>query len=284
MQAENSDYVQIASRVRDLMERHGIIERKQSGELARILSLSFSAAYRKLNSASPWTIEQINKVAAHFNESPAALLEAMTENERLPVTGEPHEATLTIGNKAIPCFAWIDGPLVEGQVAELVAIREQGRWHIRDMATTFEGVRYDVEKIEIYPRQIARLTIAVIEDDESTADNITEYLNAIGFNATPYYSTGSAMKAMLNQVFDGYVIDWCIGNETAEDIIKSIRASDHPTAPIILLTGQIEAGNADEVELARLVRRFNVDCKEKPARLHILAAELSKLLNLNQAV
>lgn len=270
----------LTKRVRELMDSHGIVERKQSSTLARILGLSFSAAYRKLHSSSRWTVQQINQVAAHFKESPAKLLESLNEISGLPTQDDPQEAVLTIGHKELPCLAWIDRPLSDGQTADLVAIQVRGRWRIYEMSAAPEGTRHDVEKIELYPKQFSRMSIAVIEDDEAAADNITEYLNAIGFKATPYYSLASALAAVAHHAYDGYLIDWFMGNETAEGLIKAIRTSGNVDAPIFLLTSKQENNIDMETELARLIRQYDVDCKEKPARLHIIGAELSKCLNL----
>jgi DNA-binding NtrC family response regulator len=140
---------------------------------------------------------------------------------------------------------------------------------------------FDVEKIEIHPKQISKLVIAVIDDEVGTADNVSEYLNAIGFKAIAFYDTATAAAAVHHQVFDGYVVDWLIGKETAEGLIQTIRSSSNPHAPIILLTGEISTGKVNETEVARLMRRFDVLCQEKPTRLPIIAVELSKALGLN---
>lgn len=279
MHTKNQVSSTLTKRVRDLMESHGISERKQSSVLARILGLSFSAAYRKLHSSS-WTFEQINTVAAHFKESPAKLLESLDEIVGLPTRADPQEAVLTVGHKEMPCLAWITRPLPDGQTADLVAIQEHGRWRICEMSAAPEGTKHDVEKIELYPKQFARMSIAVIEDDEAAADNLCEYLNAIGFKATPFYSLASAMADVQHHAYDGYLIDWFMGNETAEGLIAAIRKTGNIVAPIFLLTSTLESNIEMETELARLIRQYDVDCKEKPARLHIIGAELSKCLNL----
>src|ERR1700737_232683 len=61
--------------------------------------------------------------------------------------------------------------------------------------------------------------------------------------------------------------------------IRAVRASENPDAPIFVLTGELLTGKASESEISEVIRQFDVACYEKPARLAILVADLSKRLN-----
>ena len=52
--------------VRALMERHGLPRYRQSAWLADAMGLSYSQAHRRMNGTSPWTLEDLVKVAALF--------------------------------------------------------------------------------------------------------------------------------------------------------------------------------------------------------------------------
>nr|WP_277949550.1 helix-turn-helix domain-containing protein [Serratia marcescens] len=82
------DSQSIANRVRELFLHYGIGKRQHARELSRILDLSFSHAHRKLKGQSPWTLEQINSVAAALGETPAAIADLSAEHE----TTEPNMA------------------------------------------------------------------------------------------------------------------------------------------------------------------------------------------------
>ncbi|WP_288707738.1 helix-turn-helix domain-containing protein, partial [uncultured Serratia sp.] len=75
------DSQSIANRVRELFLHYGIGKRQHARELSRILDLSFSHAHRKLKGQSPWTLEQINSVAAALGETPAAIADLSAEHE-----------------------------------------------------------------------------------------------------------------------------------------------------------------------------------------------------------
>ncbi len=277
------DSAQIARRVRDLMERHDIAKHNQSSELARILALSFSQAHRKMRGNSPWTLVQIKKVASHFGEPPRTLIDTFTETEATPTKGVAHDSTLVIGEKELPCLAWIGNLFLSGRPSEYLAIRQNDSWRIYESDHAPSGAQFYVELIEIRPRQTEtdKPTIAVVDDERDSADVLCDYFNERGFKASPFYNTNEFLDSLRKNPFDGYVIDWMLGRGTSEKAIEEIRASENSEAPIILLTGELQTGKADESDIARVIRKYNVDCLEKPARLSLLTANLSKKLKLN---
>lgn len=123
------DSQSIANRVRELFLHYGIGKRQHARELSRILDLSFSHAHRKLKGQSPWTLEQINSVAAALGETPAAIADLSAEHE----TTEPNmarDAIFFVAGVAIPCVGHIGDELSAGRPAEFVALRVEGQWHI----------------------------------------------------------------------------------------------------------------------------------------------------------
>lgn len=287
MHSEDSpfDSLSIANRVRDLMDRHGVAKRAQASKLASILGLSFSAASRKMKGQLPWTLDQLNDVAAHFHETPSVLIEALPLDSA-PLPGEPQNAILEMEARTWPCLAWVGKELGNSTRAELVATRHDHTWHIHPVERAPSGPKFSVELIQFRPQQIEadRPTVAVVDDDKvaDTADIICEYLNERGFHAIAYYSAGSFQAAVHQTAFDAFVVDWLLDGETAEASIKDIRASENPQAPVFLLTGQLDAGNANEEDIARVIRTFDVNCLEKPARLPLLIAELSRKLGITE--
>lgn len=276
------DAVRLAEGVRHLMERCGIPRRRQCKELTHILQLSFSQAHRKLSGASPWTLDQLQKITAHFS-APLDMLEhdaAQLTGTVEPGRGSVHDALFVVGERELPCSAWIGDPVGMQYRAEFIAMEEDGLWRIVENTAAFDapGRRYQVDKVEIHIRQPHVPSIAVLDDDRGSADNLRDYLNQTGFKATAFYS-GAALEAALGEsAYDGYVLDWLLGSATTERLIRRIRTSGQASAPIILLTGQLVTGMANESDVARVIVQFNVDCQEKPTRLSIIGAELSRAL------
>jgi CheY-like chemotaxis protein len=278
-ETSSSESLAVAERVRELLSRHGIGKRQQTAELCRILDLSFSQGHRKLRGNSPWTLAQIRRVADAFDEPALKLFD--TINTRPDETeGTAHDAVLKLGSIEVPCQAWIGQSLEAGSRPDFIAQKLNNRW----IVSKHEGVLLyeacDVHKIEILPRRadVEKPVIAVVDDDHASADNLHDYLDATGFTAMAFYNLDAFLEALQSQVFDAVVIDWLFGAHTSAGAIRAVRESDNPDAPIFVLTGELTTGKASESDISQVIRDYNVACFEKPARLGILVADLSKRL------
>jgi hypothetical protein len=278
----SQDNLLVANCVAQLMERHQIPRQKHAGTLAKTLGLSFAQANRKMRGLSNWTFIELKQIANAFDEPITVLVDAPT-SDRQPGTS----ALLDVGSKLLPCVVWLGGEVPAGRSPEYVAVHMSGVWRIYSPESAPIGIRHVVELIEIRPRppETAHPAVAVVDDDGGrdanglkTADTICLYLNEKGFDATPYYDASSFRRALRHTRFDAFVIDWLLGTETAEAAISEIRQTGNPKAPVFILTGQLEAGNVNESEIARVITAFDVNVLEKPARLPLLAAEISKRL------
>ena len=278
-EATLADSLAVADRVRALMVRHGIGKRQQTTELCRILDLSFSQGHRKLRGSSPWTLAQIRKVAEAFGEPPTQLF-ASQEHTSGSSGARPREAMLNMGPFEGPCVAWIGEPLGPYERAEFVAYGEGDRWRIVRCDGVPGAHAHEVLKIEIHPRrgEAHRPVIAVVDSDHAASQALCDYLAQNGFSAAAYDRLDEFADALRTRAFDAVVTDWLFHGYTAAAAIEAVRRSPQPDAPIVLLTGDRLTGKASESEISEVIRRFDVACYEKPARLAILVADLSKRL------
>ena len=177
-------------------------------------------------------------------------------------------------------MAWVGAALDAGSRPEFIAQKLNNRW----LVTKHEGVllhaAYDVHKIEIQPRRadVEKPVIAVVDDDRHPPTTCTTIWNARGFTALAFYNLDTFLEALQTQVFDAVVIDWLFGVHTSAGAIRAVRESDNPDAPVFVLTGELTTGKASESDISQVIRDYNVACFEKPARLAILVADLSKRL------
>lgn len=275
------DSQSIANRVRELFLHYGIGKRQHAKELSRILELSFSHAHRKLKGQSPWTLEQINSVAVALGETPAAIADMDAEHDASE-QAMAHDAILLVGGVAIPCVGHIGDKLTAGRASEFVALRGDRQWHIYRADDAPAGNAHRVELMVIRPgtNDDERLSIAVLDDSYHSADELAKYLVSRGFNAIAFYDVGSFCQALQQSLFDGYVVDWLIGEETADKCIEMIRASDNPDAPVLVLTGELGTDRR-ESEITKAMRDYDVlGPYEKPVRLHVVEAALQRCFNL----
>ncbi len=192
------------------------------------------------------------------------------------------DAIFYVGGAELACVGYIGHELVGGRTSEYVALQQAGQWCVYRADDAPQGQRYSVELIEVRPAAVEdeRLSIAVLDDSHQAADELTKYLNGRGFHAVAFYDVSSFCLALQQSLFDGYVVDWLIGQETADQCIETIRASDNPDAPVLVLTGQLGTDQR-ESEIARAMRDYDVlGPYEKPVRLHVIEAALLRCFNL----
>lgn len=97
--------------------------------------------------------------------------------------------------------------------------------------------------------------MAVVDDDEETAQTLSMYLNQQDLIAIPYYTLQDFRIAQQKIAFSAYVLDWRVGKYTVEEDIRNIRQLQaNINAPIIVLTGTLSAGNSNASDIAHVVR------------------------------
>lgn len=268
--------------VRAIMLRHGVTERQHSNKLSEILGLSYSQAHRIINGGD-WTVRQLSAVAEYFGETLSSLIGERESPASSPIGQdevEAHDAILVLGTYQLLCRVWIGDPLFHlPRNVEYVALESEGAWRVVEATASPEsGLIYKVEKIEVAIKKPDAPSIAIVDDDENSANNLRDFLNESGFDATAFYDLSTVEHAIQERKFDGFVVDWYLCQRTAESLIKQIRSFANPSVPILLLTGEVQTGRAQVSDVARIIRQFDVIYQDKPIKLPIIAAELSKAM------
>jgi DNA-binding NtrC family response regulator len=104
----------------------------------------------------------------------------------------------------------------------------------------------------------------VVDDDDDLGRAIVQFLRQKGLDAISYTSAEHLRTALETTSFDGYILDWVLGEESAADLLPVIRAKN-PAGPVIILTGQIDAG-AQESDLASALATYRAQLYEKPSQ------------------
>ena len=106
-------------------------------------------------------------------------------------------------------------------------------------------------------------------------DVVQRWLKASGYQTAPFYALAALRSAMALRRYDGYVLDWIVGDETVRELISQIRA-DCPLTPILVLTGQVGSGRVNESSVATALATYGLLYFEKPVRLAIISAALAQ--------
>lgn len=266
--ASPEDDPSLAARcVRALMERHGLPRYRHSPWLADALGLSYSQAHRRMSGASPWTLEELQRVGARFGES---LAEVVTLARPESVAG-----VARLGPTSFDCQLQIGDPIEHPNPNSLVAMKTSSGWVALSASEATEGVTYKIERLEASPAQATRRVIAVLDDDTDLTNSICAHFDASGYEARPFYKTADLLSSAAVQRYDGFVIDWIVGETSTLKLIAELRTKD-AACPIVVLTAQVLSGVVDEADIARAVKEHDLVFSEKPVRMSILSATLSR--------
>ncbi|MCW7539896.1 helix-turn-helix domain-containing protein [Aquabacterium sp. A7-Y] len=263
-----------------LLSRHGVPERSHASRVAEVLGLNDATARKKLRGAVGWRLLEVQTLAAHFDEG---LHTVFAEAVRPPVPAAPAAApaTFLLGGRQLACMARIGAPLGYRAAAAIAAVQTHTGWWLGVPRELPDGPRHAVLQVELAPTEAeTQPRIAVLDDDALLADTVADFFLAAGYACEAFYTSRALVQACSERRYDGFVVDWLLGGgETAQQVCREIRQA-HPTAPLLLLTGQLRDGTANESELAATMRQHDVLLFEKPVYPRVLAAAIDNRLRM----
>lgn len=254
----------------------GIGKHALAPALAAILGCSKSNAYKKLSGDIEFFGSQIELIEKHFNTK---LLSSADKGEETLITG-----VLRIGQKQLPCKIELGDALEDGAVLpQFVATLQGGVWVVIEAADALGVARaLRVQAVSLVldtPLHSPKRAVAILDDNRDSADSACLFLEQSGLSATKYYDIPSIFAAMRTTKFDGFVLDWQIGNDTSEVLIQEIRRTMGITVPIILLTGGVKLGQYKENEaVQRLETTYRLNLLFKPLSMTTLTEIVTKAL------
>jgi CheY-like chemotaxis protein len=254
-----------------LLDRHLVPVRSRASRLEGVLGLNYQGVRRRLTDVSDWSIEELDRIARSFGES----LESMVSEES---SGMPR-AILRVGEVELECRAAIAGPVATTSSPRLVAVRDSSaaygddaRYIVMMANAEYNGEAHEVVRV-VLDGGTRRKRIAVLDDDRDLAKSVAQVMGEYGYEARSLFTLEQAEAAIGQEVFDGYVFDWLVGDKSSEDLIAKIRSTD-ATCPIVVLTGEMTRGNVAERELMAMARRYRFSCYEKPVRTSVIQSAL----------
>lgn len=249
----------ISKAIEALLDRHGVPERKRRGALEAAAGMGYQQVRRRMTGETPWNVDEIQRLAAHFGEPLFKLLGALVDD-----AGQP--AILQVGSVKLPCSIWPSGPVDRDKgIGPLVAVPCDGpeHWLVVPLADASDRPIHEIKRL-IFEAAAPR-RVAVVDDDNDLTTAIVQFLRKNGLEATSYNKAEHLRAALETTSFDGYILDWLLDDADSRDLLPLIRAKS-PNGPLIILTGQIRAGQAAEDDLASTIAAFRAQLYEKPTR------------------
>jgi len=246
----------ISRAIMALLDRHGVPERRRNTTLEAAAGMKYQQVRRRMNGETPWNVDEIKRLASHFGEPVFKLLGALVDD-----AGQP--AMLKVAGLNLSCSVWPGEAIAGGKaVGPLVAARlDEGSWEVLPPADAVGRAMFEVRRLIFEAEQPRR--IAVIDDDEATAEAIVEVLRQKGLEAISYIDAEHIRSALETTTFDGYVVDWQLGDHDAREILRLIRERN-AIAPLVVLADTLT--DSQEAEFEEVTTSFRAQLFEKPAR------------------
>ncbi|MCY1740993.1 helix-turn-helix domain-containing protein [Ensifer sp. SL37] len=250
-----------------LLNRHGVPKYRHSVTVAEILGLSYSAGNRRMTMNASWSLEELKQIAEHFNET-------LQELVAVAKTDSMVEASVVINNRIIPCRLKLGEAITQVPAGTLIAAQiEGGAWRVTTADNKLVFGAHAVTRLLVETTN-PRRRVAILDDHADTAEMLKQHLEAAGFEAFVF---GRPSQLEDGTDYDAYVLDWIIEEDaqqhTAFALIQHIRARN-PYCPILVLTGQIATGAADEQSIAAAMTAYNLKYFQKPLSMPILISAL----------
>ncbi|QCP54483.1 response regulator transcription factor [Trinickia violacea] len=118
------------------------------------------------------------------------------------------------------------------------------------------------------------MRIAVLEDDPTQVDLVTQTLTAAGHTCYAFKEGKTLQKRLRRETFDLLVLDWIVPDMSGEAVLKWVRANQtEHRLPIVFLTCR-----DDEAGIAQVLNAGADDYVVKPVSGPVLCARIGSLL------
>ena len=258
-----------------LFERHGVPVSDRSRLAEKVLKLAYSAAHRRMRGEKSLTFREMTTLADHFGESLDHVFAAAAEAESV-------EATLVIAGERLTCQLWVGQAIDIPVPGKLVATKEDSRWTVLSFAGQHsQGPFFEVQRVIIEPKTVFMPRIAVLDDQPAITEPLCAFLKQAGFKADAFHSIG-ALEATLDKLYDAYVLDWVVGDDTVSTLVGNLKQRD-PRCPIAILTGKAnERGEVAQDIADLMVQQQNVHYFNKPLDPRMLTVVLTRMIEARQ--
>jgi CheY-like chemotaxis protein len=251
----------ISRAIQALLDRHGVPERRRNTTLEAAAGMKYQQVRRRMTGETSWNVDEIKRLASHFGEPVFKLLGALVDD-----AGQP--AVLKVAGLQIACSVW-PGEAIAGHkaVGPLVAAQdgESGEWEVLLSAVAAGRAVHEIRRVVFEAEEPRR--VAIIDDDEATAEAIVQVLRQKGLEAISYSNAEHVRSTLETTTFDGYIVDWQLGEQDARDVLQLIRRRT-AAAPLIVLVDTLT--DSQEAQFEEVTATFRAQLFVKPARTLLL--------------
>lgn len=256
-----------ATCIRALLDRAALPRHRHSAHIAGLLKLSYHQAHRRMTGIAPWSLEELQVVAAHHGET---LVDLFGEQR----SADYETALLIAGPLRVTCRLWPGPSLAQHRPGDLIAIKGGSEWVVMVAGDTPTPQACTVRRLIIEPKPDRPRRFALLDDDIEAARGLATGLVGLGFEATAFATEAQLEAALHFEPFDAYVVDWVLAKGTAKGLVAKLRGQS-ATCPIAILTGKAGSEEVDENELVAAIEEYGLLFLQKPMTASIAASQFA---------
>ena len=113
------------------------------------------------------------------------------------------------------------------------------------------------------------MRIGILEDDQSQAELLRQWLRLAGHQTLPFERSADLLSALKRESFDALLLDWNLPDVSGIDVLRELRERFRLTIPVIFATARNH-----EDDVAKALRAGADDYLIKPLRRLELLARL----------
>ena len=253
--------------IRALLDRAALPRHRHSAHIAGLLKLSYHQAHRRMTGMAPWSLEELQAVAAFHGEN---LMDLFGEQK----SADYVTAVLIAGPLRVTCRLWPGQPLAQHRPGDLIALKGGSEWVVMVAGDAPTPQACTVRRLIIEPKPDRPRRFAILDDDIDIARGLAAGLVELGFEATAFATEAQLEAALQYDSFDAYVVDWVLPNGTAEALVARLRGQ-RATSPIAILTGKAGSKEVDEKELVAAIEQHGLLFLQKPVTASIAASQFN---------
>lgn len=261
-----------------LLDRHQVPRNRRTKVISHVTGLQYGAAHRRARGEAPWTFEELEQLAQHFDET---LDQLFFESMMLSATA----GEFVIGAFRRACYFWLGNQLSDAAPKGILAAKLIGAtWTVAPLGDLPQGGDvFEALRPVLNPNPDLAYRVAVLDDVPEAASAVQSTLVAANMKSEVFHSISDLKSSVNARPYDAYVLDWLIHDGDVRELIGHLRHVDSG-APIFILTGQADAvaGIAPSIaamELAHGVRYFS-----KTSEISVMVSMLQVFLNARARV
>lgn len=230
-----------------LLDRQGVDVRKRIGTLEFAANLTYQQVRRKLLGEASWLVDDLQNIAAAFDEPSLLLIEP-----------PPTKARFEMGQCEVRCLIWLDEDGSNNELGPLWAKpgKEGERWSVvhaaqRDAAQRLDGKWRRVKRMLFEPPSPAR--VAFLSDDKDLAR--VRLLRTEGLDVHPFSALPRFRAALESGKFSVVVCPWRLDGQVVGPSLVDFVRKQSEKLPLIVLVEQPDFVGPAALEIHQALSR-----------------------------